>query len=217
MGIIDKFKETLKIYRYYYKLAKVDRIARRYLVINSFDGMLTMFGLLFSSYLGGVAEPKLILLVGFTTTIAITFSGFLGSYMSERAERLNYMHDLEKTMLKKLDKTDIAKAGDFASYAVGLVDGTAPLLASIYILSPFIATLAMNLNTEAPLTFAGISFTGIQLVYLFSFIMCFLGFYCLGSLLGQISKENRMASGIRMLILGLACGFFSMVLSMLIG
>ncbi|OIO23318.1 hypothetical protein COX84_00540 [Candidatus Micrarchaeota archaeon CG_4_10_14_0_2_um_filter_49_7] len=216
MGILQQIRYTFHIYKYYYRLAKVDQIARRYLVINSFDGTLTMFGILFSSYLGGIFEPRLVLLVGFSTTIAITFSGFLGSYMSERAERLKSMRELEKQMLKKLNKTDIAEAGNFASYAVGLVDGTAPLLASIYILSPFIAAEAAGLSTNVTVNVYGLIMSGIQLVYALSFLLCFFAFYTLGSLLGQISRENRIASGVRMVFIGLACGLLTIALSILI-
>jgi len=62
----------------------------------------------------------------------------------------------------------------------------------------------------------GLIMSGIQLVYALSFLLCFFAFYTLGSLLGQISRENRIASGVRMVFIGLACGLLTIALSILI-
>ncbi len=54
----------------YLKKAGVTRLARRYFVMNSFDGVLTTVGLLSGAYVGGIKDSALILTIGISAGIA---------------------------------------------------------------------------------------------------------------------------------------------------
>src|SRR3989344_2464096 len=53
----------------YLKKAGVTRLARRYFVMNSFDGVLTTVGLLSGAYVGGIKDSALILTIGISAGI----------------------------------------------------------------------------------------------------------------------------------------------------
>ena len=63
-------------------------IARRFFVMNSFDGSLTMLGIIVGSWVSGVRNPSKIVGTGLGACLAMGISGMVGAYASERAERI---------------------------------------------------------------------------------------------------------------------------------
>jgi zinc transporter ZupT len=63
------------------------KIARRYFVINAFDGAVTMLGAIMGAYISGIDTPRVLINIGFSVSIALATSGFVGSFLSEMAER----------------------------------------------------------------------------------------------------------------------------------
>jgi len=94
--------------------------------------------------------------------------------MTESAERLKSLNDLEDAMLTDMRATDFGKASHFVSLVAALVDGVAPFLASIPCILPFALSLLGILSIHTSF-YAAILGT---LSVLFT-----LGFY-----LGRISK-----------------------------
>ncbi|MFH0922517.1 MAG: hypothetical protein V1811_00485 [Candidatus Micrarchaeota archaeon] len=179
----------------YLRTSGVTRLARRYFVMNSFDGALTTIGLLMGAFVGGLRDPHSILAVSISTAIAIGLSGAWGTFLTEQAERKRELKEWEHILLRKLDKTDIASAQRFAAYYVAAIDGLSPLLASIIIISPF---ALLNANVE--------------LLYAYSFGLGAIVLFSLGVFLGRLSKENSLLLGVKMLLAGVAASAISFLL-----
>ena len=187
-------KKHAERFHYYDTITGMSKIIRRYFVNNSFDGALTIFGLLLGSFAAGVTDPFLVIQIGIGTTIAIGFSGLTGALLTERAERTRELKSMEKALHRKLDNTDYKEAADFASIITGLVDGLSPFLAAGVLLIPF---------AVLPLPEA----------YYVSFGMALAIFFLLGAFLGKIAKESLVAMGLKFLVAGILC----MVVILLLG
>ena len=57
------------------KLLYSHEIVRRYVVSNSFDGALTMLGIIIANFFAGTMDPHLIVLPGVGAAIALGISG----------------------------------------------------------------------------------------------------------------------------------------------
>jgi len=165
-------------------------IQRRYFVMNSFDGVLTMLGVIVGSYMYGVMDAWKMVGVGVSASLAMAVSGFTGAYLTERAEQKRALKHLEKAMLKKLHNSIHADASRTATFWAAIVDGGSPLLMSIISLSPFIAS---HLHLISPQT----------ALYLSVSLICSI-LFLLGAFLGNISKESVFLSGLKMLAAGFA-------------
>ncbi len=183
LGIFRKHAERL---RYYDTVTGMSKITRRYFVMNSFDGFLTLFGLLLGSFASGVEDPWLIIHIGIGTAIAIAFSGLTGAFMTERAERVREIRVMERALHRRLDDTDYKKAYEFATLITGIVNGASPLAAASILLSPFF-------------------FLPLPEAYYASFAMALSVFFLLGTYVGSISRESLFVSGIRFLGAGILC------------
>ena len=192
--MLEKLQPHIERIRYYDTITGMSKIIRRYFVNNSFDGALTIFGLLLGSFTAGVTDPSLIIQIGIGTTIAIGFSGLGGALLTERAERTRELKSLEKALHRNLDNTDYKEASDFASVLTALVDGFSPLLAAALLLVPFFIL---------PLPEA----------YYASFALALVVFFLLGVFLGRIAKENLAMMGFKFLAAGILC----MVVILLLG
>src|SRR3989339_1562125 len=105
--VINNFWKKLKEYN---KIANIAEIGRRYFAMNSFDGILTILGVLIGSYMAKVQDPHIIISTGFGVSIAMGISGMWGTYLTEEAERSKKMKDLARQTLRDMGKTKIAKA-----------------------------------------------------------------------------------------------------------
>ena len=115
-------KDTIKKWRDYAEMSDLGIIARRKFFNNCFDGALTCAGIvsgIFVLFLAGVSEntPGSIVVLGFSTALAIGISGLWGAFLSEEAERKKKIIDLKKemviinheTMLEELDEVEKEK------------------------------------------------------------------------------------------------------------
>lgn len=205
MGITCSVKSFFKKLKYYAGITKMDRIARRFFVMNAFDGILTILGLIVGSFLVGVRDTYLIIGIGISTTIAISISGLSGTFLTEAAERKKELKELEKLLLHKLDKTDIRAASRFATVATAIVDGMSPLIAALFILLPFFL-----IPTYMPS--GALSYSSIEIAYFSSFFLCFVSFFFLGAYLGKISKESMTIGGLKMIAAGVIAAGIAMLL-----
>jgi len=187
---IKRFRQKVSEYN---KIMEIDSIARRYFVMNAFDGVLTTLGIIIGSYFGHIMEPRIILIAGIGAAIAMAVSGVWGAYLTEHAERKKDLNDLEKTMLTPLKKTKLGRASSFAPWIVAAIDGAAPFIAAITMLIPFILM-------------------PIQMAYYISISFAFAILFILGIFLGRISRENMALMGIKMLLAGVAAILIGMVI-----
>lgn len=180
------YKKTKERLRLYDSITGMSEILRRYFVMNSFDGTLTIFGMLIGSYVSGVEDAELIIFIGLSTSIAMGVSGLTGALFAEHAERRIELKSMERALHRKLDNTGYKRAYDYASIATGVVNGASPMLASLMLLSPFF-----------------ILETGIA--YIISFAIAIMLFFGLGIFLGEISRQSLFLTGLKLVAAGLLC------------
>jgi predicted membrane protein (TIGR00267 family) len=178
----------------YHEVAEIGDIARRYFAMNSFDGILTILGVLMGNFLADVRAPAIIIITGMSTSVSMAVSGLWGAYLTESAERKRGLDDLEEQTLSDLSNTRIGRAARMAVIVVALVDGLAPLLASLLVLSPFfLASLWGN----------------IQYSYYAALAIAMLSLFALGAFLGRISRQNIVIAGAKMIVAGVVAVLLS--------
>jgi len=111
-------------------------IMRRYFVVNGFDGALTMLGLIMGFYVSEYVELAVVITTCLAAALALGMSGISSAYISEAAERRRTLMELEKAMVTSLDESHHARAVTWIPWLVALVNGIAPLLIALIIISP---------------------------------------------------------------------------------
>ena len=84
---MNPLQRQISKWQEYTKLSEVGGIARRAFANNSFDGVLTMIGVVMGSFFVGVQDASVVLVTGLSTALAIGVSGGWGAYLTESAER----------------------------------------------------------------------------------------------------------------------------------
>lgn len=166
----------------------VGEFSRRYAVMNAFDGIVTVLGIILGSTILGGASARNIVAAGIGALVAMGISGVSGTYMAERAEQERRLKELEEAMLMKLDYSIIAEARKRAAIFSAMVDAIAAILAGLIPLSPYFAVLSGSL-TMVPAFYISLS---LSLSLLFA----------LGLFLGRISRSNLIISGLKSLAIG---------------
>jgi predicted membrane protein (TIGR00267 family) len=191
-------KRRLRQFKDYDDIAEIGEIARRYFVMNAFDGTLTIIGILTGSYAARVESASVVITTGLATSVAMGISGLWGAYFTEAAERKRDLDELEEHTLTDLSKTRIGRASRVAGFIVALVDGLAPFLTALVALLPF---------------FFSVSLGDIYLCYYLSLGIALLSLFSLGAFLGMVSRENIALWGLKMI----GAGLLSIVLGYLLG
>lgn len=194
-----KIKSLEKMKRYL-ALSKVGPMSRRYFVMNGFDGVMVILGMIIGAYIAESFDPFWILSAGLGASLAMGISGFYGAFVAEEAERKIELNKLERSMLKKLDGTVLARANKFATFWAALVNGLSPIVIALIILIPQFLAMLKIINALAAI-YSSIS---ISLITLF----------LLGVYIGKISKRNLLISGVKLLTAGLLMTLFSIILKM---
>jgi len=189
-------------WREYSRLSGAGNIARRAFANNSFDGVLTMVGVVMGSFVVGVQDAKVILVTGLSTAVAIGISGGWGAYLTESAERNRELAELEKSTLTDLHGSNIGKAARAAVVIVAGVDGLSPFLAAFLVVIPFFFTSLLP---------------SISYAFYASLGMALLALFGLGTYLAGISHENKIAYGVKTAIAGMICMGFSLFVEKLSG
>ena len=134
---MNPIQEQLEMLKEYSRISHAGQIARRAFANNSFDGVLTMIGVVMGNFVVGVRDPKVVLVTGMSTALAIGISGGWGAYLTESAERRNEIDELERVTLTDLHDTKIGRASRVAVVMVAAVDGISPFLAAFLVVIPF--------------------------------------------------------------------------------
>lgn len=161
-------------------------IARRYFVVNGFDGALTMIGLLVGFEVSETSDPTVLLNVCLGAAVALGVSGVSSAYISEAAEKRHELRALERAMLADLGGSAYGRGARLLPFVIALVNGSAPLLMSLAILAPLWAARAGLPLPLAPLHAA----LSVALVLIF----------LLGLYIGRISGTFWLWAGLRTLL-----------------
>ncbi|MEM0503557.1 MAG: VIT1/CCC1 transporter family protein [Archaeoglobaceae archaeon] len=181
------FRSTIsRILRY----SGAGEFSRRYAVMNAFDGIVAILGIVLGSTLLGEASAGNIIAAGVGALVAMGVSGVSGTYMAERAEQERKLKEIEEAMLTKLNGSIIAEARKRAAIFSAIVDALAAILAGLIPLSPYLAALSGLLTLDLAFHIS----VGVSLAFLFT----------LGVFLGKIAKNNLIISGLKSLAIGVA-------------
>jgi predicted membrane protein (TIGR00267 family) len=193
-------QERLETWREYSKISEAGQIARRAFANNSFDGVLTMIGVVMGNFVVGVQDATVVLVTGLSTALAIGISGGWGAYLTESAERRHAIGELERFTLTELQDTKIGKASNMAVVLVAAVDGLSPFLSALLVVIPFFFVPLLP---------------SVAYAYYASIAMALLSLFALGIYLGRISRGNLIISGFKTAVAGVACIMLSYVLERL--
>lgn len=166
-------------------------IARRYFVMNFFDGIMTAFGIV----VGGAAaigEAAPLIKAGLGASLAIMVSGFFGAYMVERAERTVELKELERQLLRSLEGTEREREARKKVIRLAFIDGISPFLGAVLPILPYFCNL-MGLVSYSTATV-------MSLVLSLVLLLC-LGFY-LGKLMGESPWRNALTFGAGGVVIG---------------
>ena len=207
-------KPLLKKWQLYIRISAVKPILRRYFVINAFDGVLTIFGLIIGAWVsnGGfynlptsaIFSKNTIIFITFTgiaTSFSMGVSGIWGSFLAEDAERELEIKAMESSMLierSQFDNSEVIKAHKFARNIASLVNGFSPGVFGVICLIPFIL---------------GLFFPLYHIALVLSLLISFTLLVILGSYLGKISGRGMMISIMKMVTAGLIIFFMFMLIS----
>jgi predicted membrane protein (TIGR00267 family) len=181
------FESFFRKVRVYLKVTKATGIARRYFVMNGFDGSMTTFGIVLGSWIAGVSKPQILILASLGACLAMGLSGFFGAYMAEKAERERHLKEMEKATHNNVDPIQY-EASRFVEVYVALIDGLSPALTGIISIIPFI--------------FASAGWMLIENAYMLSLALSMTSLFLLGIYLGKVARENGWLYGVAMLTVG---------------
>ena len=175
--------------RFLLRITRTHDIIRRYFVVNGFDGALTMLGLIIGFLVSGATALPVIINACLGAAIALGMSGVSSAYVSEAAERERALADLENAMIADLRDSAHGEAARGVPLLIALVNGFAPLIMSILILTPLIAANAGFTLPLSPL------FASVAIALLLIFL--------LGVFLGSIAGVSWLRSGIQTLLVAI--------------
>ena len=181
------FRKLFGRVRVYLRITKASGIARRYFVMNGFDGAMTVFGIVLGSWIAGVSKSQIIVLAGLGACLAMGLSGFFGALMAEKAERERHLKEMEEATNDKVDPIHY-EAARFVAFYVAFIDGLSPALTAIISLMPFILV--------------SVGLMPIWNAYVISLTLSLATLFLLGIYLGKVAKENGWFYGVAMLTVG---------------
>ncbi len=164
-------------------------IMRRYVVVNGFDGALTMLGLIIGFIVSEADDLSVIVSVCLGAAIALGMSGLSSAYISESAERKHALGQLEQAMISDLKESAHGDATRWVPLLTALVNGLAPLLISLLIILPMALSIA-----GVPLPFSPL-YSAIIIALLLIFL--------LGVFLGSIAQISWLRSGLQTLFVAI--------------
>ena len=164
------------------RISRSHGILRRYLVVNGFDGALTMLGLIMGFRVAPEVPLRAMIVACLGAAVALGASGLFSAYISEAAERRRALAELEEAMIHDLEESAHGRAARLVPYLVAMVNGLSPLAISLLIVSPLWLT---SLGYTLPLP-------PLDSAMAIAFVTIFL----LGAYLGHIGKTSWFTRGI---------------------
>ena len=179
----------LKRVRTLVEISDSREIMRRYFVVNGYDGALTMLGLIMGFYVSEHTELAVVITTCLAAALALGMSGVSSAYISEAAERRRTLAELEKAMVSSMEQSHHARAAVWIPWLVALVNGLAPLLIALVIITPlWLAHAGLVLPVE-PLPAA--------------MTVALLSIFFLGVFLGRVSGTFWLWSGLQSMLVAL--------------
>jgi len=192
------FKRLKRILRY----SESAEYPRRYAVMNAFDGVITILGIILGSRLLGSAEPGQIVAASVGALIAMGVSGASGTYITEMAEQERKIKELQDAMLTNLEGTILVKAHREAAVISALVDSAAAIFAGLLAVAPYFLTVAGYISEVA--------------AFYSSLIISLSLLFTLGVFLGKVAGRSLLFSGLKALGIGCLTLLFLLILNLVL-
>lgn len=165
------------------------RIAQRYIVLNGFDGILTVLGITVGAFSTQVDAPIVMISSGVGTAVGLLVSGISGAYVTEKAQRLRQYKELESAMLKDLDGSIHEEKVQTESFTISIFNGLSPFLCALFSLIPYFLASWGLIDMVNTAYYASMGLSGLLLA-------------TLGAFLGRIAKESMVKFALKMLLVG---------------
>ena len=121
-------------------------IARRLFITNAVDSVLSTIGIVTGTSASHVSDPKVYISAALGGALSLgLLSGFLGVYLTERAEKVRELQEIEKAMLADLSNSVYAKTIASSALYVAFWSLLGSLLMPIIALLPFFVGLVVRL------------------------------------------------------------------------
>ncbi|RLG03252.1 MAG: hypothetical protein DRN60_01790 [Thaumarchaeota archaeon] len=192
------FKRLKRILRY----SESAEYPRRYAVMNAFDGVITILGIILGSKLLGSAEAGQIVAASVGALIAMGVSGASGTYITEMAEQERKIKELQDAMLTNLEGTILVKAHREAAVISALVDSAAAIFAGLLAVAPYFLTVAGYISEVA--------------AFYSSLIISLSLLFTLGVFLGKVAGRSLLFSGLKALGIGCLTLLFLLLLNLIL-
>lgn len=194
------FSQRMERWRTYAEISELGTIARRYFVMNAFDGALTMLGVVIGASMSHATGPSVVIIAGISGSFAMGVSGYSGAFMAESAERTREIKILEKAMLTQMDDDSLHKeAAKFATRVTALIDAVSPAMAALIVICPYF------------LVHFGMLDMGTAFIVSLALTMTILSL--LGVYLAKVTDESMVRHGLKMLIVGIATAILCSIVS----
>ena len=174
---------------------------RRYAVMNAFDGVITILGIILGSKLLGSAGAGQIVAAGVGALTAMGVSGASGTYITEMAEQERKIKELQDAMLTNLEGTILVKAHREAAVISALVDSAAAIFAGLLAITPYFLTVAGYLSE--------------MIAFYSSLIISLSLLFILGVFLGRVASRSLLFSGLKALGIGCLTLLFLLLLNLI--
>ena len=167
-------------YRYYLEATKAYEIARRLFVINAFDGALTIMGVVIGAHFSGVTDAHIVITAG------IARQRGHGHLRHQRC--LSGGEGGEDGHAQESGRHPLCQSHRVCFRHCGSVDGISPALSAAFIVMPYFFVPQISM----------------QSAFYTSLVLSLSILFTLGVFLARISDERPMASGIQMILVGIA-------------
>ena len=165
------------------KVTRSGKLVRRYFVLNGFDGALTLLGMNVGFRLQGGVELPVALSACLGAAVALAMSGLTSAYLSESAERLRELKELESAMVQDLGESLVGEAMRVTAWVIALTNGLAPLALALLTMSPlWLAHAGVPLPVDPHTAAVAVGFAAI---------------FVLGVFLGNVAGQNWLWTGVR--------------------
>ncbi len=166
-----------------------ENIAQRYIVLNGFDGVLTVLGITVGSFSTQVDNPAVVISACVGTAVGLLASGISGAYITETSQRLRGFKELRAKMLTDMEGSVQEKNIQSESLVISLLNGFSSFMFAMLGTIPFfLATFDIipMLNTAY---YSSMFVSGILLAVL-------------GGYLGRIARESITYYALKMVLVG---------------
>lgn len=178
-------------------------IARRLFVTNSIDSLLSALGVNVGAFEAHV-DPMIMAMAVLGGSLSLSVvSGLLGVFLSERAERIRELRELERKLGADLSRSLYARSAQLIPLYVALWSSAGMLVFPLASITPYVA--------------AKMKLLSIHQAFALSIAIILASLTMIGAYLGRITGERLWLSSLRVLALGVIALVIVLVFKTVLG